>query len=440
MSSPSSTDEDLRDVFKLLYAEDDWSFPPESEDENEDGEGEDQHPPLDSLIPDIELEIVDSQTLTQSIPPSSDVEIENEGLQSTAKYSRKRFFDALDSLLSSSPSISPSKKARIYIPTSTQLNSSSSIILSTQPIPSVPSPNTYAPYSPLALLARLRTFQSYSYPLDSVHLSPIKAALHGWVNAARHTLRCGSCKSILSLKGLDDIPSEVVREEVSKRLSRGFESSHKVNCPWRIRKSPDELYDQLRNSLHPLISSNILPLSTALRQSIPSLSSSIHLISPLTPTQELALLQRTSAQAEQSRESTLLAFFGWYPYHPNSPSTSDHVVSPNSSDNNIKKGKTDIIHCRICSRRIGLWTYTPTEKTNDSDTTAGEKGLDLVKEHSTWCPLHHRHGQGQGYWESSYLLKEKSSSGIETSVATSFRDWVKVSDKLEKKPWRRYPL
>ncbi|WVW84276.1 hypothetical protein I302_106306 [Kwoniella bestiolae CBS 10118] len=434
MSSPTSdTDPDLRDVFALLYADDDWTFT--SDTEEPEGPPDEVHPPLNSIIPDIEIDVVDSSL---SKDAKDDVQ------QISGKYTRKRFVDALDSLLSSPQPTN--KKSRIYnAPPSTH---TSSVILCTQPLPALPTPKEYLPYSPLGLLARMRTYQIHRYsPLLPNHLSPIKASLNGWINTGRNTLSCGVCQSTLRLDGLDEIRDDRVREEVARRLSIGFGSGHKRDCAWKVRRSPDELYDRLRNLLHPLISSNLSPLAQDLQTSIPTLSK-IHITSPLSPTQEESLVQSVqSYQSHQSgmetttsRGSVLLSLSGWYPYHPNAL-PSDHVflhptnttsetdkAQEKGKEKEKEKGKTEIIHCRICQRRIGLWSFSTPPNGEE------KKGLDPVKEHLNWCPLNH-HQQTDGpkpWWEDSPLLREKVL--VEGGIN---RDWVKLSDKLEKKPWRR---
>ncbi len=71
-----------------------------------------------------------------------------------------------------------------------------------------------------------------------------------------------------------------------------------------------------------------------------------------------------------SEFASALALFAWYPYHPNSPSQT-HIdplhISP-----------TEILQCRICRRRVGLWSFGASDM--------GAKAFDLVDEHHDWCP------------------------------------------------------
>lgn len=53
----------------------------------------------------------------------------------------------------------------------------------------------------------------------------------------------------------------------------------------------------------------------------------------------------------------------------------------------------------------------------------------MLGEHSSWCPI--RNGE---WWEESGLLKGKQEGVVGEKVG---KGWVKVSEKMEKKPWRR---
>ena len=104
-----------------------------------------------------------------------------------------------------------------------------------------------------------------------------------------------------------------------------------------------------------------------------------------------------------------MALFGWYPYHPNSP-TSTHISSNPPQP-------TDIVHCRICERRIGLWSFR-----------SPERCFDLVDEHIAWCPLRER-----DWWEGSILLEPPGGMIWDGGVKAVLR----ASERLERKRWRR---
>ena len=199
-----------------------------------------------------------------------------------------------------------------------------------------------------------------------------------------------------------------------------------------------DLHQTIRTTLHPLIIQSIAILARAVQQGV---SSDYKWTSPMvsrqavstrfkadfvqTSTQETALQTRLNSHASSS-DSTLespsatpsshasassaaLALFGWYPY---SSSGATHI------DPSKPVEKTDIVTCRICQRRIGLWAFTPSSDHNHS--------LDLVQEHLEWCPI-----RCSAWWEGAELLKEKE------GLKRVERDWLRVSELLEEKPWRK---
>ncbi len=134
------------------------------------------------------------------------------------------------------------KRARIYPTTQPRTNS----VPSTQPLPEIPDID-YAPYSPLPLLSRLRSFHSSTYSaLLPVELSALQAALHGWNCDSRDKLRCRSCQETLSLDGIADIIDEVVKKEVGRRMAPMLETAHGRSCAWRVKHSPSEWSRRLR--------------------------------------------------------------------------------------------------------------------------------------------------------------------------------------------------
>ncbi|WVQ99732.1 hypothetical protein IAU59_006874 [Kwoniella sp. CBS 9459] len=511
-SSSSDTDPDLRDVFALLYADDDWTFNTSDSEDAIENDGrrvignekisasvsgpEEVHPPLDAFIPEADLERIE-----RSIDVVHDhKEVEGEGsLIDVKKYSRKRFMDAIDSLFASSSSTSSStsigadfntgestKRRRIYARPVIDTSSSPSIITSTQSVSLLPqsTATAYIPFSPLALLSRLRTYRIHTYPYPSLYpetLSPISAALNGWTNNKCEGLACGYCGVEWSLSGLAEISDEIVRTEVARRLSEGFRGRHKEGCAWGVRRSPDELYAQLRNLLHPAISSHLAPLAERLSIALPypypcASPNSVSYSTPLTPSQQATLVSslRHHTSSPLSRLNANMALFGWYPYYPKSPSSSSHI------DDSTIGVRTEIVHCRFCERRVGLWAFARLDKhsasvaggddgistdglmkeDNDKDTdTDMERSFDLVNEHLGWCPVRPRtqtrHDFGKEkekpWWAGCALLREKkgvSSASASASASAgnityieqdgrANKGWVTISDKLEKKPWRR---
>lgn len=144
---------------------------------------------------------------------------------------QRRFAEALNGLFS------PSKRPRIYTPLSSAIPS---LIPSTAPLPTLPPPTTYAPFSPLPLLSRLRTFRPSTFTPSFPPLTPLELALSGWTNTAREEVGCGSCGAKYGVGGLGEIVDASVRKEVARRLGKKIEEGHGKGCAWRVRRSPSE--------------------------------------------------------------------------------------------------------------------------------------------------------------------------------------------------------
>ncbi|KGB76705.1 hypothetical protein CNBG_2543 [Cryptococcus deuterogattii R265] len=399
MEGSPSTDADLRDVFKLLYADDDWALTSDSELEDSDHL---------SNTDGIDIELTDNE---EQLP----IRIYS------ARITKKRLFSALDSLFSQSYE-STTKRQRIYNPPAPSVPS---LILSTQPIPVLPLPKTYAPFSALSLLSRLLTFQPYTYfPQYPPGLSPVRAATKGWVNEGREGLKCEVCGEKWGLGGLQDVRNEEMRSKLGEKLAKGFEERHKKNCAWRICASPENLYEQLRHLIHPPITSSLAPLASHLSLECLTLTS-LRFLSPLNSVQveRLANLFKPSLMSSISSATidvaSQLALFGWFPYHPNNPAIQISLDTPPS--------RTEIVCCRICHRRIGLWNFS-----NEKD---GVKQFDVLNEHLVWCPIRIQDGEKE-WWSVSGLLGGQSTQ-VKRIEEGDIKDLVKISERMEKRSWRR---
>lgn len=118
-----------------------------------------------------------------------------------------------------------------------------------------------------------------------------------------------------------------------------------------------------------------------------------------------------------SEFASALALFAWYPYHPNSPSQT--YIDP------LHISPTEILQCRICRRRVGLWSF------GESD--MGARVFDLVDEHHDWCPV-----RGT-WWQSLPMLQDadgaagSAAAGLEGLVRTK----LGVSSRLAPRSWRK---
>lgn len=416
MGESFNTDDDLRDVFKLLYADDDWALTSDSElDDNEhlgNANG-------------IDIDVTDDSE-------QSPIRIYS------GRITKKRLFSALDSLFSPGYETT-AKRQRIYKPPAPSVPS---LILSTQPIPALPLSRIYAPFSALSLLSRLMTFQPYTYtPQHPPSLSPVRAAMKGWVNEGREGLKCDVCGVRWGLGGLEEVQDEGMRSKLGERLAKGFEERHEKNCAWRICASPgvslyilssscltygsaENLYEQLRHLVHPPITSSLAPLASHLLLECLTLPS-LRLLSPLTSVQAERLVNlfkpylTSSIPSAATDVASQLALFGWFPYHPNYPTIQISLDIPPS--------RTEIICCRICHRRIGLWNFS-SEKN-------GAKQFDALNEHLVWCPVRTQDGEKE-WWSVSGLLGGQSTQAKRIGEGC-IKGLVKVSEKIEKRSWRR---
>lgn len=152
--------------------------------------------------------------------------------------------------------------------------------------------------------------------------------------------------------------------------------------------------DRLRTLLHPPLAANFASL--ALRLSSSSGIDTLNLKSPLGEKQinhlVYALSKYIPTPQPISSQAAQMALFGWAP----------HDLSP------------EILGCRICQRRIGLWGFSQKEKD-------GRK-LDPVDEHLGWCPIR----QGT-WWDRCPLLSGKRASvkDLQISQGVQRRKWIK---------------
>ncbi|KLT38976.1 hypothetical protein CC85DRAFT_289006 [Cutaneotrichosporon oleaginosum] len=307
-----------------------------------------------------------------------------------------------------------------------------SVFPSTSPIPPLPPATAYLPFSPLPLLARLRTFGASGLsPTVPPEIGALACALHGWVSAGRDALACAhACGATWGVGGLSDL-RPAVRDGVVRRLKSTLSSRHAPGCAWRITASPPELPSDLRRILHPLTATSLAPLSRALAQQslsgplAPVWSSPVsgeeiqHLaialrrhLPPLGPDPESE--NRTAGPRPPEPKELLasaLALFGWFPYDPSFPT--DHVLAHGTP--------TDIVACRICRRRVGLWSFAPEHG----------RALDLGAAHVSWCPL-----RAEGWWRESALVAGRR-EGILMDPKTLGEMLIVSDDGRPKKKWRR---
>jgi hypothetical protein len=157
----------------------------------------------------------------------------------------------------------------------------------------------------------------------------------------------------------------------------------------------DEIMTQLRYTLHTPIASNIASLSSTL-PSLDNLSLQTRLSEKQISNLTFALSRYSTASSAQAE----LAFFGWSP----------HALSE------------EIVQCRICQRRVGLWAFS-NQAVGRGDVERRGNGLDLVAEHLHWCPL-----GIDGWWDNCALLKggRGNIGDLTISKTVKRRKWIKA--------------
>lgn len=301
------------------------------------------------------------------------------------------------------------------------------VIPSTAPIPR--SSEGYAPFSPLPLLRRLQTFGQVYVPRP---LSVQALALAGWV-CTDGAFKCNTCGKVWGLGQLDSIASEAVRRDVLLKLSRSLRNYHATACGWRYVSTPPETVRELRGLLCPALSSSLAPLRQSLRDRVlsnPTLDG-VRWTSPLV-LDELANLVRNLDRYAQLKKpafpdqenvdpaaalpaepddtklfAAALAFFAWYPFDATQDSSCVQAG-----------GRTEIVRCRLCLRRIGLWKHVR-EGTQ----------MDVLDSHLDWCPVR----SGDWYVGSPILQANDGAGG---AGGKRVLDELSINERPKKK-WRR---
>lgn len=297
---------------------------------------------------------------------------------------------------------------------------SPTVIPSTAPIPS--STKGYAPFSPLPLLRRLQTYGHIYIPKP---LSARSLALAGWV-ASGGAFKCDTCGKVWGLGQLDTVKNEAIRRDVLLKLSRNLRSYHSSSCGWRYVSTPPETIRELRSLLNPTLSSSLAPLRQALQSRVlsnPTLDA-VRWVSPLLPEEldnltlnldryaqlHLRFPDQENEPAQPSDKdlfASALAFFGWYPLDVAGPDAT--CVQPGGAGS-----RTEIVRCRMCLRRIGLWKHVQ-----------DDSSMDVLESHLGWCPI-----RGDWYAGSPSLQPPG------TKTPKRILNEISISERPKKK-WRR---
>lgn len=127
--------------------------------------------------------------------------------------------------------------------------------------------------------------------------------------------------------------------------------------------------------------------------------------------------QTSTFKPEHARSSTvisstaaILSFFGWNVFRPGSPDpVEEHSAIDDSSK--IHAVVPDVLRCKICDRKIGLWAFRQTPRSSKSGTST-TKALDVVLEHREFCPIRTPAGKSlekeghDAWWTDAAILQE----------------------------------
>lgn len=182
----------------------------------------------------------------------------------------------------------------------------------------------------------------------------------------------------------------------------------------------------MRRFTHPLVAASLEPLAREVLRR--SLSGPVRPLwsSPATGTQIDSLVAALQAYGENRAAdgavlapleplAAALSLFGWYPYDPGFAADADHVTPG-------KGTPTDIVACRLCQRRVGMWAFHPKEG-------ASAKVFNLQTEHISWCPL-----RGDDWWHECVRLQPVGV--VERQGAADIVELLRVSERPVKK-WRK---
>ena len=253
----------------------------------------------------------------------------------------------------------------------------------------------YLPHSQSAFLARLSSFSSiHNWRItSSEEINAVAWAKRGWSCVGRDRVACnGGCEAQLIVR-LDDELSKgpegdhehdpeddedagELAEERHKLLVEKYKelivSSHSAHCPWK-RRGCDILIQRLA-LLNP--HSSVRDLQTrydGIGEIETGLPSNIRL-GPDEEQQRIFNVDKLRSDAdvfsggstkkwdEKNRRAFILALCGWEPA--------------------VDAADADVVECRSCFRRLGLWLYRP--KSPKAEPTM--EHLDAVDSHLDYCP------------------------------------------------------
>lgn len=130
-------------------------------------------------------------------------------------------------------------------------------------------------------------------------------------------------------------------------------------------------------------------------------------------------LHRNHATSSTPISSTaaVLTFFGWNVLRPGRPDSIQTNIS--TKPKNTGSIVPDVLRCRICERKIGLWAFRRTLRTAKEDNANfTSKALNVLLEHREFCPIRTLAGNmaptggEMPWWSDAAILHESQIGGI----------------------------
>ncbi|KAJ3572549.1 hypothetical protein NP233_g3003 [Leucocoprinus birnbaumii] len=297
----------------------------------------------------------------------------------------------------------------------------------------------YRPSSIASFLSRLSTFKLATYANKPPQIDAVAASKCGWTNDGKDRLVCGVCGASWVVAGRDGMSRDAANALVEKqRLS--LVEAHKRGCPWKTRQCDPSIYRIPLQSPAATVR-NIKTVAISLSEPLKDVKTK----HPLTQAQVnsvkaiiLAYSMPTNAEEATgqlqdpeppSEPAVLAALFGWSIVPPTSkqesrktsfsrsgtPIPGTPARSPSISrastpargtplkfnlPSTVPNKRDTLLHCALCQRRIGLWTFlaqTTTVKPTTNGTanetpittpkkTVQQRDFDLLREHRSYCP------------------------------------------------------
>lgn len=126
-----------------------------------------------------------------------------------------------------------------------------------------------------------------------------------------------------------------------------------------------------------------------------------------------------SSSTPISSTAAILVLFGWNVFRPQHSGIAGEVdtiaARGSQTDSAIVP---DVLRCRICDRKVGLWAFRHISHPAKTDVSKAEpKPLDVIREHREFCPIRTLAGgakdrESQPWWADAAILRESPVTGM----------------------------